>query len=114
MTTVTKLRRLPDGSLEHYLESTETPAQLAARTAQMLENATPADPFEGRAVERVVMTPRNPDGSGGELVKVVRMQDAPAPPSEVNLARAKKRLAELDAIIAAPASDVASRISAKV
>src|SRR2546426_12559510 len=77
MSTVTKLRRLRDGSIEHYQESTLTPAQVLAAVNALAERSRATmveqvDPFAGRRVERGVMTPLHPDGTGGEGIKIVR------------------------------------------
>ena len=71
MSTVTKLRKRADGSLEHYLETTETPASLNAKATALLENAKPPEPE--RTVTGMFLTPKAPDGSGGKIVKRVRV-----------------------------------------
>ncbi len=137
MTTVTKVRRRADGSLEHYQEAPETPAQLAARTARMLQNVQPTDPMEGRAVVGLVLTPKAPDGSGGVVEKIIRvgakpkqeyalpiaymercvsadhlnrmvLQDAPA--SEDELAHLKDEAKKLQAILDDPATGAVDRM----
>ena len=127
MSTVTKVRRRADGSLEHYQEATETPAQLLARTTKLLENVQQADPFEGRQVVGLCMTPRHPDGkSGGDVVKIIRdgakpkreyaaprpyfaTQDAPAPAATDELAHLKDEAKQLQAILDDPATGAIDR-----
>src|SRR5436309_2743753 len=125
MTTVTKLRRLPDGSLEHFTESMATPAQVlaqveqvAARNAKMLENVTPT----ARTLVKEFAAVNSDGTSAGVVTKTVRETHKPTrqfaeprtSPSEDDLARARARLKELDALIADPATDAGSRISAKI
>ena len=91
------------------------------------ENARPA----GREVVREFMAVNRDGTSAGVVTKTVREttkptrqfaaprpyfaeQDAPTSPSEDDLARAKARLKDLDALIDDPATDVARRISAKI
>jgi len=79
MSTITKLRKLPDGSLEHFTESTATPASLnalatamlAKSKAQMLNNVQP-DPFEGREVVRVGLMPTAPPGEVWDVDPIVK------------------------------------------
>ena len=66
MTTVTKLRKRADGGLEHFTESTQTPAQLLARAEQLLQNTKPAE----RVVTREFLTPRKPGASSSEVKTV--------------------------------------------
>jgi len=102
MSTITKLRRLPDGSIEHFTENTAPLAACACgqctptnrrtsvsvaeacaavdaaceQVANVMENVTVAeqvDPFAGRQVLGLCMTPLSPDGkSGGVVEKIIR------------------------------------------
>src|SRR2546427_7573183 len=120
MSTITKLRKRADGSLEHYLETTETPASLNAKAtallekskAKMLENVEPTE----RTVTGLFLSPRTPDGKYAEndeyggVEKIIRKgakepqqyaeivtgnaADAPMAAAPDDLHRAAKRLKE--------------------
>src|SRR5438132_4383975 len=80
--TITKVRRLPDGSLEHYQEAPARPtvAEVVAAVNALVERsktAEQAEPNAGREVVAVCMTPRGPDGSGGTIEKVIRVGPKP-------------------------------------
>ena len=107
---------------------TEGANALRERTARMLANARPAeqvDPFAGRAVVGLCLTPRAPDGSGGVVVKVIRTGEQPqreyaepkpyfatseaAPASTDELAHLKDEAKRLQAILDDPATGAIDR-----
>jgi hypothetical protein len=121
-----KLRKLADGSLEHFTESTVTPAQLAARAEQMLQNVKSAE----RVVTREFLTPRKPGASSSE-VKAVRVgpkqarQYAATVPhfvaahieritAEDELLKLQAQQKDLEAVIADPATSDQARVKAQL
>src|SRR5438094_882371 len=72
MPGVIKGRKTADGGWEQFVDHGTTPAALNAKTQQLLQNVTPADPFAGREVVATFAAVHR-DGTDAGVIKQVQI-----------------------------------------